>query len=75
MRKPVATGIMRPASAIEITRCWHHENAHRRGLGAPLGTSIYASGNGIIDKVGWESGYGKYIRSATPTATRPPMAT
>ena len=29
---------------------------------APLGTLIYASGNGIIDKVGWESGYGKYIR-------------
>jgi murein DD-endopeptidase MepM/ murein hydrolase activator NlpD len=29
---------------------------------APLGTPIYASGNGLIDKVGWESGYGKYIR-------------
>jgi murein DD-endopeptidase MepM/ murein hydrolase activator NlpD len=29
---------------------------------APLGTAIYASGNGTIDKVGWESGYGKYVR-------------
>ena len=29
---------------------------------APLGTPIYASGNGVIDKVGWESGYGKYVR-------------
>ncbi len=29
---------------------------------APLGTPIYASGNGLVDKVGWESGYGKYIR-------------
>ena len=29
---------------------------------APLGTPIYASGNGTIEKVGWESGYGKYIR-------------
>ena len=29
---------------------------------APLGTPIYASGNGIIEKVGWESGYGKYVR-------------
>jgi murein DD-endopeptidase MepM/ murein hydrolase activator NlpD len=29
---------------------------------APLGTPIYASGNGVIDTVGWESGYGKYIR-------------
>jgi len=29
---------------------------------APLGTPIYASGNGVIEKVGWENGYGKYIR-------------
>lgn len=29
---------------------------------APSGTPIYASGNGVVEKVGWESGYGKYIR-------------
>src|SRR5690606_15190844 len=29
---------------------------------APTGTPIFAAGNGIIEKVGWESGYGKYIR-------------
>jgi septal ring factor EnvC (AmiA/AmiB activator) len=29
---------------------------------APSGTPIYASGNGVIEKAGWESGYGKYIR-------------
>ena len=29
---------------------------------APLGTAIYASGNGTVEKVGWESGYGKYVR-------------
>jgi murein DD-endopeptidase MepM/ murein hydrolase activator NlpD len=27
-----------------------------------MGTPIYASGNGMIEKAGWESGYGKYIR-------------
>src|SRR3989442_1191305 len=26
------------------------------------GTPVFAAGNGIIDKVGWEGGYGKYIR-------------
>ena len=29
---------------------------------APLGTPIYASGNGTVEKVGWESGYGKYVK-------------
>jgi murein DD-endopeptidase MepM/ murein hydrolase activator NlpD len=29
---------------------------------APLGTPIYAAGHGEIEKAGWESGYGKYIR-------------
>jgi len=29
---------------------------------APNGTPIYASGNGTVEKVGWESGYGKYVR-------------
>ena len=29
---------------------------------APMGTPVFASGNGTIEKVGWESGYGKYIR-------------
>ena len=29
---------------------------------APMGTPIYAAGNGAIAIAGWESGYGKYIR-------------
>jgi murein DD-endopeptidase MepM/ murein hydrolase activator NlpD len=29
---------------------------------APNGTPIYASGNGTVEKAGWESGYGKYVR-------------
>ena len=27
---------------------------------APRGPPIFASGNGVIEKVGWEGGYGKY---------------
>src|SRR5260370_29214815 len=26
------------------------------------GTAIFASGNGVVEKVGWEGGYGKYVR-------------
>ena len=29
---------------------------------AAYGTPIFAAGNGTIDKVGWEGGYGKYVR-------------
>ena len=29
---------------------------------APNGTPIFASGNGVVEKVGWEGGYGKYVR-------------
>ena len=29
---------------------------------APYGTPIFAAGNGVVEKEGWESGYGKYIR-------------
>ena len=29
---------------------------------APIGTPIYAGGNGIIEMVGVNGGYGKYIR-------------
>ena len=29
---------------------------------ASYGTPIFAAGNGTVDKVGWEGGYGKYVR-------------
>ena len=38
------------------------QDAHRRRLGRALGTPIFASGNGVVEKVGWEGGYGKYVR-------------
>ena len=42
---------------------------------APSGTPILAAGDGTVEKVGREGGYGNYVRSATPTASPPPTAT
>ena len=35
-----------------------------RGLdfAAPSGTPVFAAGDGIIEKAGWNGSYGKYIR-------------
>ena len=63
VRKPVATGVMRSGFGgrnhplLGITK--FHTGVD---WAAPLGTAIYASGNGTIEKVGWEGGYGKYVR-------------
>ena len=63
VRKPLATGIMRSPFGDRNHPLLGIMKAHTGvDWGAPLGTPIYASGNGVIDKAGWEAGYGKYIK-------------
>ena len=63
VRKPVASGIMRSGFGARNHPLLGYYKMHTGvDWAAPLGTAIYASGNGTIDKVGWESGYGKYVR-------------
>ena len=63
MRKPVPVGIMRSPFGARNHPLLHYTRQHTGvDWAAPLGTPIYASGNGVVEKVGWESGYGKYIR-------------
>jgi murein DD-endopeptidase MepM/ murein hydrolase activator NlpD len=63
VRKPVAEGIMRSSFGIRRHPILGYTKMHTGvDWAAPTGTPIYASGNGMIEKEGWESGYGKYIR-------------
>jgi murein DD-endopeptidase MepM/ murein hydrolase activator NlpD len=63
VRKPVPIGIMRSGFGARHHPLLGYMRAHTGvDWAAPLGTPIFASGNGVIEKVGWESGYGKYIR-------------
>jgi murein DD-endopeptidase MepM/ murein hydrolase activator NlpD len=63
VRKPVPTAIMRSGFGSRRDPIYGYTKMHT-GLdwAAPMGTPIYASGNGMLEKAGWESGYGKYIR-------------
>jgi murein DD-endopeptidase MepM/ murein hydrolase activator NlpD len=63
VRKPLAAGIMRSGFGARNHPLLGYFKMHTGvDWAAPLGTAIYASGNGVVDKVGWESGYGKYVR-------------
>ncbi len=62
VRKPVAEGIMRSPFGIRRHPILGYTKMHTGvDWAAPTGTPIYASGNGTVEKAGWESGYGKFI--------------
>src|SRR5262245_11218788 len=63
VRKPVLAGIMRSGFGLRRHPILGYTKMHTGvDWAAPSGTPIYASGNGTVEKIGWESGYGKYIR-------------
>jgi len=63
VRKPVAEGLVTSGFGSRRHPLLQYTRLHTGvDWGAEMGTPIYASGNGTIEKIGWEGGYGKYIR-------------
>jgi murein DD-endopeptidase MepM/ murein hydrolase activator NlpD len=63
VRKPVNEAIMRSGFGARKHPILGYMKMHTGvDWSASYGAPIFAAGNGIIDKVGWEGGYGKYVR-------------
>jgi len=64
VRKPLATdAIMRSSFGVRRHPILGYAKMHTGvDWSAPNGTPIFAAGNGVAERVGWEGGYGKYIR-------------
>jgi murein DD-endopeptidase MepM/ murein hydrolase activator NlpD len=63
MRKPMDGGVLRSTFGPRRHPILGYTKMHTGvDWAAPHGTPIYASGNGMVEKAGWESGYGKYVR-------------
>jgi murein DD-endopeptidase MepM/ murein hydrolase activator NlpD len=63
VRKPVNSAIMRSGFGGRRHPILGYVKMHTGvDWAAPYGTPIFASGNGVVEKVGWEGGYGKYVR-------------
>lgn len=67
VRKPVSNAVMRSGFGGRRHPILGYTKMHTGvDWAAPYGTPIFASGNGVVEKVGWEGGYGKYIRLKHP---------
>ncbi|WBU29521.1 M23 family metallopeptidase [Rhodopseudomonas palustris] len=63
VRKPVNQAIMRSGFGARRHPILGYVKMHTGvDWSTPYGTPIFASGNGVVEKAGWEGGYGKYIR-------------
>jgi murein DD-endopeptidase MepM/ murein hydrolase activator NlpD len=63
VRKPTPVGVMRSGFGARNHPLLGITKFHTGvDWAAPLGTPVYASGNGTVEKAGWEGGYGKYVR-------------
>jgi len=63
VRKPVADGNITSGFGGRNHPLLGYDKMHTGvDWASSTGTPVFAAGTGVIDKIGWEGGYGKYIR-------------
>jgi murein DD-endopeptidase MepM/ murein hydrolase activator NlpD len=62
LRKPIASGEFRSGFGMRFHPILHYTRPHNGvDWAAPIGTPIFAAGNGTVVKSGWSSGYGRRV--------------
>ncbi len=62
VRKPIAEGEMTSPFGMRFHPILHYARMHTGvDWAAPIGTPIYAAGNGVIIMAGWDGGYGRRV--------------
>ncbi len=62
IRKPIAEGEMTSPFGMRFHPILHFSRMHTGvDWSAPVGTPIYAAGNGVVIKAAWDSGYGRRV--------------
>ena len=62
VRKPIAEGDMTSPFGMRFHPILHYARMHTGvDWAAPIGTPIFAAGNGTIIEAGWDSGYGRRV--------------
>ncbi len=62
LRKPIATGEFRSGFGMRYHPILHYTRPHNGvDWAAAIGTPIFAAGNGVILKAGWDAGYGRRV--------------
>ncbi len=62
LRKPIAEGDITSPFGMRFHPILHFARMHTGvDWGAPIGTPIYAAGNGVVIKAAWDSGYGRRV--------------
>jgi murein DD-endopeptidase MepM/ murein hydrolase activator NlpD len=62
VRKPIASGELRSGFGMRFHPILHYARPHNGvDWAAPIGTPIFAAGNGAVIKAGWDSGYGRRV--------------
>jgi murein DD-endopeptidase MepM/ murein hydrolase activator NlpD len=63
VRKPVGTGVVTSGFGWRTHPMLHYSELHSGvDWAAPMGTPIFAAGNGAIEEIGLKGGYGKYVK-------------